>query len=78
MDNVLTQWVKENTRFRTNEESSRQDLLFTKEPEITEDLNYRTLIGKSDHILLEFGIKEGMEEGRSLEDHNANTMTMLT
>ncbi len=62
MDNVLTQWVKENTRFETNEGPSRLDLLFTKEPEIIEDLNYWTPTGKSDHILLEFGIEE-MEEG---------------
>ncbi len=59
--------MKENTRFRANEEPSRLDLLFTKEQEITEDLNYRTLTGKSDHILFEFGIEEEMEEGRKAD-----------
>ncbi len=60
--------MKKNTRFRINEEPSRLDLLFTKEPEIIEDLNYRSLIGKSDHILLKVGIEEDVEKGRK-EDY---------
>ncbi len=55
-----------NTRFRTNEDSSRLDLQFTKEPEIIED-NYRTLIGKSDHTLFEFGLEKEMKERRKVD-----------
>ena len=37
MDNILTQWVEEDTTYRGNEEPSRLDLVFTKEPEILEN-----------------------------------------
>ncbi len=59
--------MKLNTRFRTNEEPSRLDLLFTKEPEIIGDFNYRTLIGKSDHTLFEFGLEKEMKERRKVD-----------
>ena len=29
MNNIMTQWIKENTKFRGNEEPSRLDLLLT-------------------------------------------------
>ena len=34
MNNIMTQWIKENTRFRGNEEPSRLDLLLTNELEV--------------------------------------------
>ena len=46
MDNVLTQWVTENTRFGANEEPLRLDLVFTKEPEIIKKVIYRSPIRK--------------------------------
>ena len=50
---ALTQWVTENIRFRANEEPSRLDLVFTKEPEIIEEVIYRSPIRKSDYVLFE-------------------------
>ena len=34
MNNIMIQWIKENTKFRGNEETSRIDLLLTKELEV--------------------------------------------
>ena len=34
MNNIMTQWIKENTRFRGNEVPSRLDILLTKELEV--------------------------------------------
>ena len=33
-NNIMTHWMKENTRFRSNGEPSRLDLLLTKELEV--------------------------------------------
>ena len=41
MNNIMTQWIKINTRFRGNQESSRLDLLLTKELEIIRKVNYQ-------------------------------------
>ena len=46
MDNILTQWVKESTRFQGKEEPARLDLVFTKEPEFVEDMTYQSPLGK--------------------------------
>ena len=62
MDNILPQWVTENTRFRGNEEPSRLDLVFTKEPEIIENVTYKSPIGKSDHVLIEMELKVRLDE----------------
>ncbi len=41
MTNTMTQWIGENTRFGGNEEASRLDLVFTKEMDIIEGINYQ-------------------------------------
>ncbi|XP_050739068.1 uncharacterized protein LOC127009733 [Eriocheir sinensis] len=58
IDNVLTQWVEENTRFRGEDEPSRLDSIITREPDIIE-MNYKSPIGKSDHVLIEYILREG-------------------
>ena len=40
VNTIMIQWIKENTRFRGNEESSRLDLLLTKELEVIKKVNY--------------------------------------
>lgn len=40
VENTLTQWVVGNTRFRGDDEPSRLDLVFTKDPESVEDITY--------------------------------------
>ncbi len=54
IDNFLTQWVKENMRFRGNDKSSRLDLIITREPDIIEEMNYKNPIGMNDHVLIEY------------------------
>ena len=46
MNNILTQWIKENTGFRCNEKPSRLDLLLTKELEVIRKANYHCPLGK--------------------------------
>ncbi|MCX7564718.1 hypothetical protein OS176_14495, partial [Xanthomonadaceae bacterium XH05] len=50
----MTQWVKEETRFRGEDTPARLDLLLTKEPDVIEYLKYMCPIGKSDHVVIEF------------------------
>lgn len=58
MNNIMTQWVEENTRYRGGEEPSRLDLVLSKETDIIEDMNYSCPLGKSDHVMIRFCIKE--------------------
>ena len=68
MENTMTQWITEATRYRGEDEPSRLDLVFSKEPEVIETVRYKTPLGKSDHILLEYEvITDKMEEKR--EEH---------
>ena len=54
IENILTQWVQDNTRFRGSNMPSRLDLVFTKDHIKIEAIKYTTPLGKSDHVLLEF------------------------
>ncbi len=58
IENFLTQWVTDDTRFRGNEAPSRLDLIFTKEQEIVEDLKYINPVGKSDYVLIQFTVMD--------------------
>ena len=68
MENILTQWVNENTRFRNEENPSRLDLIFTKGIQAVTDLGYKTPLGKSDHVVIEFKLSWG-EGTRRNENH---------
>ena len=61
MDNILTQWVTESTRFQGRGKTRRLDLIFTKEPEIVEDIIYHSPLAKSDHVLIEFKMSITLE-----------------
>ncbi len=45
MDNLMTQWVDENTKFR-EDKPSWLDLIFTKESEVMVTVNYKSPISK--------------------------------
>lgn len=62
MRNVMTQWIKEATRYRGTDEASRLDLLLTKEPDIIGKIKTKCPLGKSDHVLIEFDLNEGNSE----------------
>ena len=70
MENVMTQWIQDNTRFKGEEVPSRLDLVFTKEPDIIEDLKLNSPTEKSDHALVEFKLCRSSPEIRN-EDHKA-------
>ncbi len=54
MDNLLTQWVRENMRFRGYDLPSRLGLIITMEPDIIEEMNYKSPIGKSNHVPIDY------------------------
>ena len=64
MENSMTQWVKEKTRYRGEDEPSRLDLIITKEAELIENMKYGCPIGKSDHVMIECVLGEGRMERR--------------
>ena len=55
-DNLMTQWVREETRLRGSDEPSRLDLVFTKGISIKQGIEHHPPLGKSDHEVLEFDI----------------------
>ena len=67
-DNLMTQWVSEETRLRGNDEPSRLDLVFTKEVILEERIKHHPPLGKSDHEVLEFSITTEKEK-RNTETH---------
>ncbi len=69
MNNVMTQWIKENIIYR-EEEPSRLNLVLSKEADIIEDMNYNCPLGKSDHVMIRFCIKEKREESRCEDYRN--------
>ncbi|KAG0713601.1 hypothetical protein GWK47_015867 [Chionoecetes opilio] len=62
MNNVMTQWVDQETRFPGEDTPARLDLLFTKETGFIYNLENLSLFGKSDHLVLEFEITEDIVE----------------
>ena len=58
MENSMTQWVGEHTRFRGEDEPSRLDLIFTGEPEILNDIKCRCPLGRSDHVVIECELRK--------------------
>ncbi len=45
--------MEENTRFKGEDGPSGLDLIFTKEPEVVEGIDYKCPRGKSDHVVVE-------------------------
>lgn len=48
----MTQWIKENMRFRSGKESLRQDFVLMKESDIIRKLDYHCPINRTDYILI--------------------------
>lgn len=64
MNNIMTQWVKENTRYKDKDMPARLDLLLTKKTDIIESLKYICLIRKSNLVMLEFQTLEANQVPR--------------
>ncbi|MPC23400.1 hypothetical protein E2C01_016444 [Portunus trituberculatus] len=64
--NTMDQWVEESTRYKGKEEPSLLDLVFTKKPEPTSNIQYLSPLGRSDHVTLELELQE--EDGISYRD----------
>ena len=61
-ENLLTQWIDCDTRFRGSDTPSRLDLLFTSDDEIIERIWCECPLGKSDHTLIGTTLTKGMVE----------------
>ena len=68
IDNVLTQWIKCDTRFGGEGESSRLDLIFSKEQEAIGNVWLESPLSKSDHATIVFTVNEERKIMRS-EEH---------
>ena len=60
-ENLLTQWVKEETRYRGSDVPARLDLIFTKGRGISGGVEHNCPLGKSDHEVLEVEIDKEHE-----------------
>jgi hypothetical protein len=69
-DTYLFQHVKENTRFRENEESSLLDLVLTNEENMINNIQFLPSLGKSDHITLLFDFNCYIESVQSSTKKN--------
>ena len=70
MENVMTQWIKESTRFRREEEPLRLDLIFTKEQDVVEDIICKSPNVMSDRVITELQLSRREQEDRK-EEHRA-------
>ena len=78
MEHTMTQWIQQETRFRSDEQPSRLDLIFTKEPDIVKVVKYKPPINKSDHILMEMEIEDVLGEVRCEEYKEGRPMYSKT
>ena len=69
MENILTQWITKSTRFQGSINPTRLDLVFTKEPELVDQVRYQCPLGNSDHILLELDLSAAGGDKVRMEDH---------
>ena len=62
IENLLTQWVKCETRYCGRDVPARLDLCFTRDSEAVEDIKYECPMGKSDHVMMEICLGKKPEE----------------
>ena len=55
--NMITQHVKQATRFRGEDTPTKLDLVFTKDPSEVGNIVYGSPLGKSDHLVMEFEVE---------------------
>lgn len=66
----MTHWINEGTGYKGKEAPSRKGPGFHEEPDVIGDMELKSPIGKSDHVLIELKLSRGRQEIRS-KDHNA-------
>ena len=68
----MDQKVKENTRYRGDDEPARLDLVLTREVYLCGDIQYKCPLGKSDHVVIEMMMK--LVEGRNDETYKGDRL----
>ena len=71
-DLFWVQNVKENTRFRINNDPSLLDLIFTRTKYEVVDIKYNPALGKSDHIVMNFNVRVNRLQRREVESVKRN------
>ncbi|XP_050725009.1 uncharacterized protein LOC127002828 [Eriocheir sinensis] len=73
MENLMMQWVTENTRYRNDDEPVRLDLVPTKGMHLLNEFRYGCPHGKSDHVIIEMETgEEGTEGDESYKRNRRN------
>lgn len=54
MKNVMTHWINESVRYRGGKASLKLDLIFTKELDIIDDIEFESPMRKCGQVLIEF------------------------
>ena len=70
MENMMEQKVKENTRYRGDDEPARLDLVLTRDVGIEDEIQYKCPLGKSDHVVLQMRLQEEEESKDELYKSN--------
>ena len=76
-DSYFIQHITEPTRIRAGQEPSVLDLIFTNEEDMVSEINLLPSIGKSDHVLISFKVKNHKIRGaqRSVRREGRNAIT---
>ena len=53
----MYQLISEPTRYRNGQEPSLLDLIMTSDDNLTRDIDLKPPLGKSDHVVIEFSVK---------------------
>ncbi len=72
----MNQWVPDYKRFSGQDAPSQLDLIFTKEVNVIENIEYYLPLGKSDHMMIQFEIKKEGGEVRN-ENHKIGTYNFV-
>ena len=57
MENMMTQEIKENTRYRGDDAPALLDLVLTRHLQLNDDIKYMCPLGKSDHVTIAVDIE---------------------
>lgn len=70
-NDMIMQWVIEDSRYRGEGEPSRLDLMFTKGIDLAKDIEYQCPIRKNNHVMLEM-VTRGDSEVERDKSHKKN------
>ena len=73
VEHSMPQWIQQKTRFRSDEQPLRLDLVFTEDPGIVNGIRYKSPINKSNHILIDIELADNTIRERN-EEHRGGRL----